>query len=408
MSALNTTVTDLPPDELRARLAEASGAGPGTPPPMSVPGPAVSLYADIAAMLDGGDISAPSPDYGICTDGMGLFYAGQVNIVMGDPESGKTLLVQAAAVQVLMAGGCVAMLDCDHNGPAATIARMLDLGAPEAALRDPARFRYCDPDDGDHVASVVRDLRVWAPQFVIVDSIGELLPMYGANSNSADDYTSVNRAVLVPLAKAGSAVVGIDHLAKNTESRQMGATGTAAKKRVVGGTALRVTLAETFTPGKGGAAHVAIVKDRHGGLRANRPTGDREPIAATFRIHNEHHSERFVLIAPDNGDRNPTEAAPPADVEALQALDPPPSTVEDARSRMRWQKARALKAMRAFRAIPDHGTLGPGTAREPGTAPRDPGTHIRGGVPGTACKVCDQPLAFDDGTGVHVTCEVPA
>lgn len=359
---------------------------PGSVPPMWEPGTATGtdqpidvhphLYADIGALLDGDDIGTPMPDYMICNDGLGLFYAGQVNIVMGDPEGGKTLLAQAGAVQVLNAGQRVAMIDCDHNGKAATVARLLDLGASEAALRDPQRFRYCDPDDADHVAAVVRDLRTRPVQFVIVDSIGELLPMYGANSNNADEYTGVNRAVLVPLARVGAAVIGIDHLAKNPESRQMGATGTAAKKRTVGGTALRVSVAEPFAPGKGGAAHVTIVKDRHGGLRANRPTGDREPLAATFRIHPHGHSERFALIAPDAGDRNPSEAAPVEDVEALRALDPPPATVEEARERMRWRKDRAAKAMRTFRAVPDHGSAVP----TPGVGNREPHGSA---VPGT-------------------------
>jgi len=388
-------------------MSEHQSTVPGSLPPMSEPGTAERppLYADIGAHLDGDDVGTPEPDFAICTDGLGLFYAGQINILMGDPEGGKTLLAQAGAVQALNAGQRVAMIDCDHNGIAATVARLLDLGASEAALRSPATFRYCDPDDADHVAAVVRDLRVWTPHVVIVDSIGELLPMYGANSNNADEYTGVNRAVLVPLARVGAAVIGIDHLAKNPESRQMGATGTGAKKRTVGGTALRVTVTETFAPGKGGAAHVTIVKDRHGGLRANRPTGDREPLAATFRIHPHGRSERFALIAPDAGDRNPSEAAPLEDVGALSALDPAPMTVEEARERMHWRKDRAAKAMRAFRAVPAHGSAvpTPGVRNQEPSGSAVPGTDRE---PGTACEVCHQPMTLLlDGATAHPTCE---
>jgi hypothetical protein len=61
-------------------------------------------------------------------------------------------------------------------------------------------------------------------------------------SNSPDDFTIAHARVLKPLARAGACVIAIDHLAKNTESRAAGPTGTAAKRRAVGGVSLRVAL----------------------------------------------------------------------------------------------------------------------------------------------------------------------
>ena len=149
----------------------------------------------------------------------------------------------------------------------------------------------------------------------------------------------------------------------------MGATGTAAKKRAVGGVSLRVTVAEQFSPGRGGAAHVAIGKDRHGGLRAARPTGDREPLAGTFRLYPDGDSRRWAVHAPAGNERNPSAAPAAADLDAIRQLDPPPSSVEDARSRLGWRKQRAADAMREYRAsaVPGSHTQGaePGTAPEP-------------------------------------------
>jgi hypothetical protein len=59
-----------------------------------------------------------------------LLYAGQHNNLFGDPESGKTLLCQAAQAEALKAGRRVLTLDLDHNGPETTISRLLMLGAP--------------------------------------------------------------------------------------------------------------------------------------------------------------------------------------------------------------------------------------------------------------------------------------
>jgi hypothetical protein len=364
---------------------------PGSAPYVREPG--TVLYGDVAGLLDGTIPDPPEPDVLQTSDGVSLLYSGQMNHVFGDPESGKTWLCLAAIAQTLANGDRAAVLDLDHNGMAATVTRLLDLGAPESALRDLDLFRYVEPDDAAHLLTVVADLGSWRAQCIVLDSLGELLPMFGASSNSPDDYTRVHSLVLKPLAKSGAAVAVIDHLAKGTDSRAMGATGTAAKKRTIGGVSLRVTVADPFTPGKGGRAYIAIAKDRHGGLRAHRPTGDKEPLAGTFQLYGDDHAKRWDVHAPDAADRNPGEAADPADVEALRQLDPPPATVADAATRMQWRKARAAAALREFRATV-------------------PGSHTQGSEPGTApaCPVCGGESAQANAAHdyVHPGCEVAA
>ncbi|MGW8565177.1 hypothetical protein [Isoptericola sp. NPDC055881] len=333
------------------------------------------LYGDVAALLAGGIPAPPEPAVLACSDDVALFYTGQVNHVFGDPESGKTWLCLAAVASELAAGRRAAVVDLDHNGMAATVSRLVDLGASKEALADPARFRYAEPEDRWHLLAIVSDLASWRAHVIVVDSLGELLPLFGASSNSPDDYTKVNTATLVPLARSGAAVIVIDHLAKNTDSRAMGATGTAAKKRSFGGVSLRVAVVDQFVKGQGGSARVTIAKDRHGGLRAYRPsaTGNNEPLAAMFRLHPD---SRYTVSAPTGSE--PAESNVMDDVAELRQMDPPPSSVTDVAQRMTWRRQRAADALREFRRL-DRST----------------------------CPVCREPM--DPAAGdTHPTCEVAA
>ncbi|MGV0718538.1 recombinase RecA [Mycolicibacterium sp. XJ662] len=339
--------------------SEVDPAVPGSQPSMREPGTTdeQALYVDISALIDGTVPEPPEPVLGKRTDGHCLFYGGQVNWVFGDPEAGKSWLCLVCVVEALSAGRRVLIIDLDHNGAPATVHRLIALGAPIAALRNPGLFRYCEPEDRVELRQVVDDSKTWRPAVAIVDSIGELLPMYGSNSNSADEFTTVHSNVLKPLAKAGAAVLAVDHLAKSADSRAAGPGGTAAKRRAIGGVSLRVKVKKPFTPGHGGSATLVVNKDRHGGLRAHCPVGDREPVAGTFRLlaFNDGVLE-WSITPPADGERNDDEAAPPEDIAAIASLDPPPETVEDARQRLKWQKQRTANALRSWREQAPEGT----------------------------------------------------
>lgn len=346
------------------------------------------LYFDVAKFLSGKMPPAPRPVAVQCDDGVALFYANQVNLIFGDPESGKTWLALAGVVESLLAGRRCIVIDLDHNGAAATIRRLYDLGATPEQLSNPDLFRYVEPEDGPHLNAIVADLKQWRPAVVVVDSLGEVLPLYGASSNSPDDFTRVHTNVIKPMATAGACVLLIDHLAKGAESRQMGSTGTAAKKRAVGGVSIRVKVADQFTPGKGGSAHLSISKDRHGGLREHRPTGDKEPLAGTFRLYPEG-PKRWAVIAPQDGQRNPSEAPPAEDQAAILALDPPPETVKETQQRLKIKTERAAAALKWLKARNTNVSPFPGNDTETGNESKHrpfPVSHPQGTETGNAIK----------------------
>lgn len=349
----NGRLVEVPvPGSLNRDTEPGTVAVPGSLPSIREPGTEQEnrIYVDISALLDGTMPEPPAPVLLRRSDGAALFYAGQVNLLFGDPESGKTWICLACVVEALRDNRRVIVIDLDHNGPAATVSRLVALGAPIDALRNPNLFRYCEPEDRTELRQVVDDCKVWRPAVAMVDSIGELLPLHGLNSNSADEFTVVHSNVLKPLAKSGAAVLAVDHLAKSADSRAHGPGGTAAKRRAIGGVSIRVKARKPFTPGHGGEALLVVNKDRHGGVRALCPFGDREPVAGTFKLlaFNDDILE-WRFTAPADGERNDDETASPEDVAAISALDPPPTTVEDARERLGWRKQRASNALRAWR-----------------------------------------------------------
>lgn len=302
-------------------------------------------YIDAAGILTG-DYRPPAPTRGgRRDDGLHLLYPAAVNGLVGDPETGKTLIAAACAADELFQGGSVLWIDLDHNGPSATLLRLRAYGIDADTLCDSQRFRLAIPEDSAGLLAVIADASAWRPSVAILDSVGEMLPMFGASSNSADEYTAVNQQTLVRLARTGSAVLGLDHMAKGVDSRSYGAGGTVAKKRAIDGAYLRVTTEAGFSKGSGGRAELSIIKDRHGALRQSAVPG-REPRVATFSLEDRAGAMHWTFATP--------EAATPAtsDLDTLLALAPAPASVRDVMERLKWGRTRAMEAMRLFRSVP--------------------------------------------------------
>jgi hypothetical protein len=225
------------------------------------------------------------------------------------------------------------------------------MGVTEQLLRDPRLFRYVEPEDKAHLVAVVADLRVWRPAVVVVDSIGELLPLMNLSSNSPDDFTLAHTAVLKPCAKAGAAVIAVDHLPKGAENKVNGPTGTAAKRRAVGGVAIRVVVEEQFAPGAGGSAYLTVNKDRHGGLRRHCPPNPgKEQVAGLFCIEAGTDDIVWSVTGPKHGQVPGHDRVDAADLAALDMLDPPPSSVRDVKQRCQWSTARAMAVLKDWRS----------------------------------------------------------
>ena len=320
-------------------------------------------YADVAALIEAG-VERRVPDAGgLRADGVRLSYRGAVNGLVGPPESGKTLIAIAQACDDLKDGARVLHIDADHNGGQATIGHYLAAdGIETAALADRERFRYVEVRSADHLRRVVAAAAEWRPTIVVVDSVGEIVPLFGGDSNSNDDYRRIHREVLSPLSELGAAVIVLDHVTKE-EGRGGYAIGAGAKKAAIDGTYLAVATVEPFVPGQGGAAALSILKDRHGGLRAESPAG-KNPTAAVFRLDSRGGVTTWEFHPGRDSSERASEQAD-ADVDFVLSLEPFPSSRSALQAALRasqgrgWSNNRASAALEAARTRRDSPTTFP-------------------------------------------------
>lgn len=294
-------------------------------------------YTDLAAVIAGG-VTAPTPDTLRRNDGHALAYSGHVNVIYGDPETGKTWVALAAATEAINHGGKALILDMDNNGPGPTVHRLRHLGLDDDAITDPDRLRYAAPESAGELQAVANDAAEWKPSVVVVDSVGDLMATLGLDSNNNDDYTRAHHLYALPYARAGAAVILIDHIAKAGASRSYGAAGAMSKRKAIDGVSLLAERVGEFAPGVGGVCKLRVMKDRQGGVRVNALASG---VAGVFRLGADG-GWGVDGGVPGQGRSSQLDD----DVEALLSLPCLPSSGSAAARQMGWQKRRALAAFR--------------------------------------------------------------
>ncbi|ABS06160.1 AAA family ATPase [Kineococcus radiotolerans] len=222
---------------------------------------------DLAAVVAGEHV-VPVAEFMPRTDGVGLLYAGRVHSLAGEPESGKSLLAQAEVARVLAAGGSAVYIDGEDT-PGNVVARLLAMGAPAEVLTG-ERFRYVRPEVSPGVLSEAQawqQLLAQPVDMVVIDGVTEFLGLAGASSKDGDDVTAWMRGVPRRIAReTGAAVVLIDHVTKDRDTRGRWAIGSQAKLAACDA----AYIVEPKLPlGRGmrGLVVVRVAKDRPGGVR---------------------------------------------------------------------------------------------------------------------------------------------
>jgi len=208
------------------------------------------------------------PEAGVIhrADGPGLLYPGRVHSFYGESESGKSWLAQIAVATTLTNGGRAVYIDFEADADD-IVSRLKLLGIREEHA---ANLTYLRPEAARSITDPYWQALLDTPTtLIVIDGVTEALTMWGGETKDNDTITTWTRKFPRALARAtGAAVVTIDHVPKDKESRGRFAIGGQAKLASIDGCAYLIEPLEPLAPGKVGRLTVRVTKDRPGSIRA--------------------------------------------------------------------------------------------------------------------------------------------
>ena len=239
------------------------------------------------------------------TDGSGLIYTGRVHSIYGESESGKSWIAQIASAECLKNDKKVIYIDFESDA-IDIVNRLKALGVSRANLLQ--YFTYIRPDgprdiDDPYWKAI---LEQDSAELVVIDGVTESLTMWGGQTKDNDEITRWMRVFPRTVASAsGAAVVLIDHITKNAETRGRFAIGGQAKLATIDGAAYLVEPLEALAPGRIGSLTMRVTKDRPGFIRKISGMwrkSDRTQETAIFTIDSTKAQMQYVIGLPTNED----------------------------------------------------------------------------------------------------------
>jgi hypothetical protein len=218
---------------------------------------------DIGPVLRG-EVKETPPEFLEFSDDEPIFYAGKVNGIIGESESGKTWIALEAVKQALGCDKRVLYMDfedTDHG----IISRLKSLGVSNFD-----NFAYMSPDEGFGTLAKIdlaNALQDFAPHMAILDGFNAAMNVLGLDINSNNDATTFSQLLLKPVAATGVSLIYVDHVPKSKDARGKGGIGAQAKRAMTTGCTVAVTVMEPFGRGNVGKLAISVDKDRAGHVR---------------------------------------------------------------------------------------------------------------------------------------------
>ncbi len=143
---------------------------------------------------------------------------------------------------------------------------------------------------------------------VVLDGVTEALAVFGAASKDNDEVTAWIRRVPRTLAqRTGAAVVLVDHVTKDADTRGRYAIGGQAKLAALDGAAYVVEVLEPLGVGMVGRLALRVAKDRPGQVRPRSGSwrkSDRTQEAAVVVVDSRQSDRTLVTVEPLRSDQH--------------------------------------------------------------------------------------------------------
>ncbi|EQM78198.1 bifunctional DNA primase/polymerase [Microbacterium maritypicum] len=223
-------------------------------------------------------------------DGPAMFYAGKVNDVHGESESGKSWIALSATSETLQLGQRVIFMDHESD-PQTVIGRLLRLGVTKDQIR--AGLDYRRPQEFHLSEEMTKDMAAFdalasnKAALIVIDGVTEAMGLMDMSPLDNDEIRKWWNSYPRRLARAtGAAVVLIDHVVKSSDGRGRFAFGGQHKMAAVDGASYFVDVEEALGPGKIGSLKVYVTKDRPGGVRefTGKADKDRKALFAIYEL----------------------------------------------------------------------------------------------------------------------------
>lgn len=221
------------------------------------------------------------------TDGVCLLYPGLVHSFHGESESGKSFVAQATVAAALEAGQRCLYVDFESD-PASIVSRFLELGVSPANIK--ANLDYRRPEVGPNAtpaeAAAWMEMMSGRYAIVVIDGVTDSLGLWSLKSTDNDEVSRWMQQFPRRLAaRTYAAVVLIDHVAKDKETRGRFAIGAQAKMAGLDGAGYVVDVIDPLGRGMRGVLAIRVGKDRPGQVRQHggpMRKGDRTQLVAEF------------------------------------------------------------------------------------------------------------------------------
>jgi len=209
------------------------------------------------------------PDLMMRTDDIGLIYSGKLHSFHGESESGKSLVLLWEAARLMNNGEDVLWLDFDSDLQE-NVGRLVAFGVEKDVIRE--HFKYKRPEAGIIGSAGYEAMFSRTYALAVLDGVTDAMMLLSEDGTIKGDpndaFTKFSRKLPRRLAdETGAAVVMVDHVTKDAQTRGRFAIGAQAKMSQLTGAAYSVAVSKVFGRGMKGEITLYVGKDRPGGVR---------------------------------------------------------------------------------------------------------------------------------------------